>query len=289
MEIKNVAIIGLGLIGGSLGLALKKANGSDVEVVGYSRRTETVSKAKERGIIDTPASSLESAVSGANLVVIATPVLKIKEILNNISGHIDSYCIITDVGSTKAEVVSYADECLPPGISFIGGHPMAGKETSGIEGAEGDLFRDCVYCITPSSKASQEAVEAVIGLIESVGAVPMYIDADLHDSLVAGVSHLPIVLSAAFMSATANNPNWSDMAKLAASGYRDISRLASGSPEMNKDICVTNKGAIVGWIDRYIEELKQYRGFIVEDSDKLINALSQAKDARERWLREEKG
>ncbi len=285
----KVAIIGLGLIGGSLGLALKKAYGSDIEITGYSRRIETVTKAKERGIIDIPASNLESAVSGANLVVIATPVLKIKEILKNISQHVDSSCIVTDVGSTKSDVVSCADECLPQGVSFIGGHPMAGKETSGLDEAKEDLFRGCVYCLTPSSRASQEAVEAVAGLVKSIGATPMYINAELHDSLVAGVSHLPIMLSAAFVSATVNNSNWSDMAKLAASGYRDISRLASGDPEMNRDICITNKNAIVAWIDSYLEELKKYRDFIAEDSDKLMNALSQAKDAREKWLREEKG
>ena len=164
---------------------------------------------------------------------------------------------------------------------------MAGKETSGLEEADADLFRGCAYCLTPAPEATQQAVQSLADIVTSIGARPLFIDAESHDNLVAGVSHLPILLSAALVSSTVTSSNWPDMAKLAAGGYRDISRLASGDPEMNRDICLTNRDEIVGWIDRYIDELKQYRYLVSEDSEGLIDILTLARKERERWLREE--
>lgn len=285
---ERIAIIGLGLIGGSLGLALKKAKATGTGIVGFSRRWETIVKAKECGVIDQAARDLASAVAGANLVIIATPVMTIKEVLERISEHLLPECVVTDTGSTKAKIMQWADEYLPPGVSFIGGHPMAGKETSGVDEADADLFRGCVYCLTPAPEASSQAIQAVVRLVETIGAKPLFIDAEEHDNLVAGVSHLPILLSAAFVSATIKSPSWAEMSKLAARGYRDLSRLASGNPGMSRDICLTNQEQIVYWIGRYIEELGEYRRLIGEDSEELGKAFARAREARERWLREEK-
>ncbi|MEE8471197.1 MAG: prephenate dehydrogenase, partial [Dehalococcoidia bacterium] len=201
-----------------------------------------------------------------------------------ISEHLLPECVVTDIGSTKAEVMRWAGKYLPSSVSFVGGHPMAGKETSGIDEADADLFRGCAYCLTPAPGATQQAMKTLTGLVESIGASPLIIDAELHDNLAAGVSHLPTLLSAAFVSATATSSNWPDMAKLAAGGYRDLSRLASGDPGMNRDICLTNREEIVRWIDRYVEELKRYRRLVAEDSDGLMNALALARQVRERWL-----
>lgn len=165
---------------------------------------------------------------------------------------------------------------------------MAGKETSGVDEADADLFRGCVYCLTPAPEASSQAIQAVVRLVETIGAKPLFIDAEEHDNLVAGVSHLPILLSAAFVSATIKSPSWAEMSKLAARGYRDLSRLASGNPGMSRDICLTNQEQIVYWIGRYIEELGEYRRLIGEDSEELGKAFARAREARERWLREEK-
>jgi prephenate dehydrogenase len=282
--VERISIIGLGLIGGSLALALKKA-GTVRDIVGFSRSSETLATAKQCGIIDHDANDLSSAVKRAEMVVIAAPVMATKEILASISRHLPANCIVTDAGSTKLEVMQWAEEYLPANVSFIGGHPMAGKETSGIGEAYADLFQGCVYCLTPARNAGPQAVKTMKTIVESIGATPFFVDAELHDNLVAGVSHLPMLLSAAFVTATTRSRSWPEMAKLAAGGYRDISRLASGNPEMNRDICITNKGKIVYWIDCYIDELLRYRSLVAEDGAELLKALIQAREAREKWLR----
>ena len=281
---ERISIIGLGLIGGSLALALKKA-GTAREIVGFSRSSETLATAKQCSIIDHVANNLPSAVKRAEIVVVATPVMATKEILASISRHLPANCIVTDAGSTKAEVMQWAEEYLPANVSFIGGHPMAGKETSGIGEAYADLFQGCVYCLTPARNASTQAVKTLKTLVESIGANPFFVDAELHDNLVAGVSHLPMLLSAAFVTAITRSRSWPEMAKLAAGGFRDISRLASGNPEMNRDICLTNKEKIIYWLDCYIDELLRYRSLVAEDSRELLKALVQAHEARGKWLR----
>jgi prephenate dehydrogenase len=284
--VQRIAIIGLGLIGGSLALALEKAKkGKGVEIVGFSRSPETVARAKECGAIDRAASDLVSAVTDADLVIIATPVMTTKEILASIAEHLSPGCVVTDTGSTKAKVMKWAEEYLPPSASFIGGHPMAGKETSGLAEASADLFKGCVYCLTPTAGATGKAVRAMERLVKSVGARPFFIEAEAHDNLVAGVSHLPMLLSAAFVTTTTKSRVWPEMAKLAAGGYRDFSRLASGGPEMNRDICFTNQEKIVSWLDRYIDVLRGYRHLVAEDSEELEKKLAQAREAREKWLR----
>ncbi len=284
---ERIAIIGLGLIGGSLALALKRSVASEAEIVGFSRRSETVTRAKERGVVDRAAGDMASAVEGADLVIIATPVMTIRAVLERISGYVSSECVVTDTGSTKAKVMRWAEEYLPRDTSFIGGHPMAGKETSGINESDPDLFQGCVYCLSPAPNATPGAVQTLETLVKSIGAVPFFIDPDEHDKLVAGVSHLPMLLSAAFVSSTMGSSSWPEMAKLAAGGYRDLSRLASGNPEVNRDICLSNREEIIRWIDRYLDELKEYRRLIEADGEGLRDAIARAQEARQRWLQEE--
>lgn len=280
---KQVAIIGLGLIGGSLGLALKQSQLPGREIVGFARKSETASEALRLGAIDRAELKLSTAVSKASIVIIATPVLAIRDILGQIAPHLPPRCVVTDTGSTKAQVMKWAQVLLPATVDFIGGHPMTGKETSGLDSADAGLFHGCTYCLTPAANASPEAVQAMAELIEIIGARPLFIDPAEHDSFVAAVSHLPILLSAALVSTTANNPSWPQIAKLAASGYRDLSRLALGNPEMSRDICITNQDNIIRWIDRYIEEMNRYRGLVSEGSGELMEALIQAREARRKW------
>jgi prephenate dehydrogenase len=277
----RTAIIGLGLIGGSMGLALRKK--ADLEVVGFARRGETASRAVELGAVDRTEGDLLAAVKGAEVVLIATPVMAMKDIMARIGKSLDEGCIVTDVASTKAKVVGWAGECLPSGVNFIGGHPMAGKETSGIEAADADLFIGCTYCLVPGRGATSEALDRVEGLVRQIGAKPLLIDASEHDMLVASVSHLPIVISSALVSMTTKSPSWAKMAQLAATGYRDLTRLASGSPEMSRDICLTNREPILRWIDEYIEEVGKFRQLVSEGSDELEEAFRQAREGREGW------
>jgi len=279
-----VAIIGLGLIGGSIGLALRRGKKLGWEIVGYSRRQETVANALSLGAIERGETNLKDAVKQADFVIIATPVLTVKEIFSEIAPHLSSGCIVTDTASTKVQVMKWAKEILPPTVDFIGGHPMAGRETYGIQAAEAELFQGCTYCLTPSKKASPKSIDTVIGMVQKLGAIPFFIDAQEHDNLVAGISHLPMLLSAALVSLTTKNPSWSKMSKLAASGYHDLSRLASGSPEVNAHICLSNKEAIVNWIDKFSQELKRYRQLVAEGDKRLEQAFAEANKARQEWL-----
>ena len=288
----RITIIGLGLIGGSVGLALRRAEAS-FEVVGFARRPEVASRALELGAVDRTEGSLISAVKDADLVLIATPTMAIKEILAEIGGSLREGSIVTDAASTKAKVMDWAEESLPPSVSFIGGHPMAGKETSGIEAADGDLFQGCTYCLIAGRGASKEARDTVAGLVRQIGATPLFIDASEHDSLVAGISHLPLIMSVALIEATAKSPSWPEMARLATSGFRDLTRLASGDPRMSRDICLTNREPIIHWIDDYIEEMRALRRLVSEggvkggggESEKLEEAFMRAREEREGWLR----
>ena len=288
----RIAIIGLGLIGGSVGLALRRA-GAGFEVVGFARRPEVASRALELGAVDRTEGSLISAVKDAELVLIATPAMAMKEILAEIGGSLREGSIVTDTASTKAEVMDWAEVTLPPSVSFIGGHPLAGKETSGLEAADGDLFQGCTYCLTAGRGAAQEARDTVAGLVRQIGANPLFIDASEHDSLVAGVSHLPLLISVALVAATTRSPSWPEMAGLAASGFRDLTRLASGDPRMSRDICLTTREPILRWIDEYIEEMRALRRLVSEggvkggggESEKLGEAFMRAREIREGWLR----
>ncbi|MCJ7769492.1 MAG: prephenate dehydrogenase [Dehalococcoidales bacterium] len=281
---KRIAIIGLGLLGGSFALAVKRDRAVESEIIGFSRRQDTVAEAKNRGVIDEGAENLASAVNGAELVVITTPVLAIKDVLEKISGVLSPGCIVTDTGSTKKMVMEWAKQYLPQSVNFIGGHPMAGKETSGLDEADAELFRGCIYCLTPAGNATRQSVKALGKIVNDIGASPWLIRAEEHDRLVAGVSHLPMLLSSAFVSATTGNSSWPEMSKMAAGGYRDLSRLASGNPEMNRDICVTNREEIIRWLDCYIEELKKYRQLVSDDGEQIKDVLAVAREARERWL-----
>lgn len=292
----RIAIIGLGLIGGSMGLALR-GTGAGYEVVGFARRPEVASRALELGAVDRIEGDMISAVEGADVVIIATPTMSVKGILAEIGGSVYEDSVITDTASTKATVMEWAEATLPPPVSFIGGHPMAGKETSGIEAADGDLFNGCTYCLTVGKRVTEESREKVERLVRQIRANPLFINASEHDTLVAGISHLPLICSVALMAATSKSPLWPALSRLAASGFRDITRLASGDPRMSHDICLTNREPIIRWINSYIEELNTLRHLVNhgsmhgdsvegEGSSKLEDAFKRAREEREGWLRQ---
>jgi prephenate dehydrogenase len=283
---RRIAIIGLGLIGGSIGLALKRAGSDGVELVGYARRPETADRALQLGAIDRVEGSLASAVDKAALVILAIPTMSVKEILSQIGSHLTAGSVVTDVASTKVQVMKWAEESLPPGVSFVGGHPMAGKELSGIEVADADLFRGCTYCIVPGRGASDDAVQTIVDLVHKVGARHVFVNAAEHDQFVAGISHLPLILASALVMATTKSPQWSKMSEVAATGYQGATRLASQHPRMNRDICLTNGENIVSWIDDFTKELQRFRGLIAEGDLGLEQAFDRARQARNAWIEE---
>lgn len=285
----KITIIGLGLIGGSIGMALKQANIQGLQIMGYDAELDVGRKAVKMGAVDKAPYRLPEAVEGADVVIIATPVMAIGDILELIADMVPQGCVVTDTGSTKETVLEWAAESLPQGVSFVGGHPMAGKELSGIDNADPKLFQGARYVIIPGKGATETAVKTVLDIVELLGAKPFFMDAQEHDSHVAAVSHLPLILSAALISVTSKSPSWRDISKLAATGYRDVSRLASGDPVMSLDICLTNPEGIRYWVGEAIKELQTYREMIgatddQEGAEKLGGALAKAWEAREKWL-----
>src|SRR5947209_2623183 len=184
----NVSIIGLGVIDGSLGLALQEAEAAK-EVTGYDLGEGVGDRACKIGAITQCSSTVADAVRGAELVILATPVRAIDSLLRKIAPVLAPEAVVTDVGSTKAQVVSWAEELLPPSVAFVGGHPMAGKEVCGIEAADASLFRNRIYCLTPTPRTPPTAVKKVSSLVKVLGANAHFLEAPEHDKLVAAISH----------------------------------------------------------------------------------------------------
>lgn len=278
----RVAIIGLGLIGGSIGLALQKANAAE-QVVGYDQGRGVSERACKIGAIDQEYASMTEAVNGAELVVLATPVGVVHDILQAIAPALTAGTVVTDVSSTKTQVVGWAEEFLPTTVSFVGGHPMAGKEVSGVEVADPDLFKNCIYCLTPTARTCSNAISKVTSLVEILGAQLRFLEPAEHDGLVAGVSHLPFLIAATLMNTVGEDPTWSDASLLASSGFRDTTRLAAGNPEMYRDICLTNSSSIVHWLDEYVSNLSVLRDQIAMHKRDLKEVFVKSQQLRQQW------
>ena len=294
---QRVSIVGLGLIGSSIGLGLRRwatksgKRESIIEVSGFDTSLDVQNYAKKIGAVDRTEWNLTKAVERADLIVIATPVGAVREVFEVIAEHGKQGVVVTDTASTKAMVMEWARELLPSSVNFIGGHPMAGKAQS-TEAAEADLFKDATWCVAPLVSASEDAVQTVLGLIAALGAEPLFLDPHEHDGFVAGISHLPFLLSVALMRSVSADPSWRDVRQLTAGGFRDVSRLAAGSPVMYRDICTTNRENIVRWADTAISELQHLRDLVAAGSDETLDTLEKeferARDARADWATAER-
>jgi prephenate dehydrogenase len=280
----RIAIIGLGQIGASLGLALQ-GKFPGVEIVGHDIDPETAGMARKKGAVDQVSYSLPGTVEDAAIVFLAVPVAAVQEVMGMIVPALSPGAIVTDTASTKLTVMEWAEELLPESVEFVGGHPMAGVETPGIAGAESGLFQGATYIVIPLARTAPSAVDTMVDLIGTLGAKPFFMDPVEHDSLVAAVSHLPIALSINLMRSISRSPSWRELARLASGSFRDVSRLASGSVEMHHSIFTTNRESIIRWIDTFQEDLNDFRALIEKGGDDLMNALREARDAREEWLR----
>jgi prephenate dehydrogenase len=277
---EKLAMLGLGLIGGSLGLALRQA-GIARQIAGYDSNPDVTYRALERGAITRMSIAVEDAVQQADLVMLATPILAMPELLERIAPLLKPGVLVTDTASVKAKILTWAQKFLPANVVFVGGHPMAGSEHSGIEAAEERLFDGCAYCLTPSAQTTPEAITQLSEIVQQLGAQPIVLDAEQHDRLVAGISHLPFILSSALVQVLSKGEEWEAMTRLAAGGFRDMSRLAAGNPIMYRDICLTNKEAIVDWLDALAWQLERIRSLIAMNDDDLEPYFAQAKLIRE--------
>lgn len=292
---QNIGIIGLGLIGSSIGMGLRKwANtGSEqkIGVLGFDVDVTNERFAKGKlNAVDQTVGSLPAIAEACDLLIIATPVRAMRDVFEIIAPHVREGATVTDTGSTKTTVMAWAQELLPPTTNFIGGHPMAGN-TRGIEGASAELFKDSTWCVIPTVNAGDAAVQNVVGLVAALGANPRFLDAREHDAYVAGISHLPLALSSALVHAVSRDASWRDMKTLTAGGFRDATRLAATDPIMARDIFLTNRESINRWLDRSIDELEALRALLQdtgEESEKRIEAwFTQARDSRAEWATQE--
>jgi prephenate dehydrogenase len=284
MAQSRIAIIGTGLIGTSIGLGLTARKERGYEVVGVDRDRTNSRQAKKMGALDREVGSLQEAAEGSGLVIIAIPVMGARRILQDIGEYLPAGAIVTDVCSTKAEIMGWAGELLPESVHFVGGHPMAGKETSGPAGASADLFRGAAWAVTPSTRADEQAVTIVIGLVESLGATPLYIDPAEHDQYAAAVSHVPLLASVALFRMVRDSQGWEDASFLAGPGFRDLTRLASGDPTMSRDIMTTNREAVLHWLGRLQQELSTMRAAFETGDDALLDLFRSTQLDRDAFI-----
>lgn len=260
---RRVALLGLGLIGGSLGMALRRAGFA--QIVGWSHRPTTCAVALELGAVDEVRPGPAEAVASADLAVVATPIRALGETLRALAPGLRAGAVVSDVCSAKGFALRAMAECLPAGVDWVGGHPMAGKETFGIRAAEPDLFQRRPYVLTPLP--GREPPGICLEMIAAIGAEPLVLDAEDHDDYVAAISHLPFVISSALAGAVGSAAQGSQLATVASSGFRDASRLAAGSAVMYQDICHVNRDHLLAWLDRFQGELNTLRRGIAEGQD----------------------
>jgi prephenate dehydrogenase len=280
----KIVIFGVGLIGGSFALALRRA-GEVSEVVGFGRSLVTLETARQLGIIDRIGIDVAREVSDADLVLLATPVAQMAELFARIVPHLGAHTLVTDGGSTKGDVVAAAYTNLGNKVAqFVPAHPIAGGEKSGAAAALADLYQGKKVVLTPLPENSPTAVARVRKAWELCGANVSELTAQQHDEVFAAVSHLPHLLSFALVHDLAQRDNREQLLSFAASGFRDFTRIAASSPEMWRDICMANRDALLEELGRYMEELENIHEALAEaDADKLEAVFSLAREVRKNW------
>lgn len=283
---KRVCIIGLGLIGGSLGLALKKY--TSIYIVGNSLRLETGEKALRRGAVDEYRQNVSEAVSYADVVFICTPIASVASVMEEVGKYVSPNCIVADTASVKEPIMGLAEKYLSK-IQFIGGHPMAGKEYGGIDNAQADLFKNHPWCLVSAQSTTKESVEQVKNMLSSIGATSLMCAADEHDRWAALVSHLPFAVSAALFSSASGSKEWKSAKLLASNGFDSATRLASGDPALHAQICMANGEQMRKVLRPLIEELQRLDGLLEKkDEKRLLEFFKQAKEKRDTWLEQSK-
>ena len=283
-KFNKVVIFGVGLIGGSFALALRRANVVN-EVVGFGRSAATLEQARQLGIIDRIGRDVAAEVCDADLVLLATPVGQMKDLMARIAPHMGARTLMTDGGSTKGDVVAaaYANLGIKVG-QFVPAHPIAGAEQSGAAAARADLYAGKKVVLTPLPENSPETIARVRKAWELCGAVVSSLTAQQHDEVFAAVSHLPHLLSFALVHDLAQRDNRDQLLSFAASGFRDFTRIAASSPEMWRDICMANRDALLNELGSYMQELENIRAALSDgDAEKLQEIFSLARDVRGNW------
>jgi prephenate dehydrogenase len=289
--LKKIVIFGVGLIGGSVALALKKAQTKpgSMHIIGLGRNPASLTSALQLGVIDQGVdidqADLQATLAGADVILIAAPVAQTSGILARIKPHLNSHTVITDAGSTKSDVLACAQTILAEQFNqFVGGHPIAGAEKSGVTAARADLFVGKNVVLTPTANTQAEAVARVTEFWQACGAKVSSMPAQAHDEIFASVSHLPHLLAFALVDELAARANAAELFGFAASGFRDFTRIAGSHPEMWRDISLANKDALLKELAAYQDELARLKTLVQnQDSAGLEALFSRASLARNAW------
>ncbi len=283
--INKLVIFGVGLIGGSLGLALRQAHYCN-EVLGCSRNAQHLQKAVDLGVIDHYELDPVVAVQDADMVLLAVPMGAMRSLLEQIKPVLPEQAILTDAGSTKASIVAEVAEVMGKDFSrFVAGHPIAGGERTGVEAAIADLYQQRRVILTPQTYTNTAAIARVTAMWEVCGALVEHMPVTLHDEVLAATSHLPHMLAFSLVDTLLNMPQREDILRYAAGGFRDFTRIASSDPVMWRDICLHNSSAILSVIGALQSNLAEFARLIQQqDGDALRQRMEKAKQARDNYI-----
>ena len=282
----TVCIIGLGLIGGSIGLSMKK-NNFESKIIGYAKTEKTLSRAVERGLVDDTEKNLVKAVNGADLIILATPLSTFRPIIEEIAPFLKKGSILTDTGSAKYAVLEELKDLIPKDVEFIPGHPIAGTEESGPESGFPELFENRWCILTPTSDNSKESIQSIKFFWESLGSKVEIMDALHHDKVLAITSHIPHLIAYNIVG-TANdlaNVTDSEVIKYSAGGFRDFTRIAASDPKMWSDIFTYNSEAVLEMLDLFSSDLTKLRQSILKkDTNMLFSSFEKTRNVRKRII-----
>ena len=284
MQFQKITIIGVGLLGGSIGLAARKERLAG-EIAGFVRREKTIAECEKFSATDFATTDLRAAVSNADLIILCTPLAQMSLLAKQFLPALKRGAIVTDVGSVKDGVVRELESLVQKsGAHFIGSHPMAGAEKTGVADARADLFTNAVCVLTPTKKSNANAVRKLEQFWKSLGARVLKMDAAQHDLFVSRSSHLPHVVAATLANLVLNPASPKTQAQLCATGFRDTTRIASGSPEMWCDIALANRKNLSRSVDAFVSELKRFQNALKKSDAKAIeNYFTTAKSRRDNW------
>ena len=280
---ERITIIGGGPIGVSIGQSLMRRNLSNTEVVITSGDRGVLSTVSKMDAAHRTVSGLGTAIDGAQLIILDTPIGELREMMESIGPSVDPGAVVTDTANIKGPVMRWAGEFLPKDATFIGGHPLLKAPPESLQEADPSVFAGAKYTVTPSEAADDQSIRTVVGLVEALGARPIFLDPSEHDSYAAAMHHLPVVMSSAFVTATAGSAGWREMHQLAESQFNSFGKHASNHPLDNEAMCMANPEALVHWVDQLILELYNYRNEISEDGDALLERFGKAWELRAKW------
>jgi len=285
LRVRKVTIIGVGLLGGSIGLALKRRKLAR-EIAGFVRRSASLKDCERAGAVDFATTDLLAAVSNADLVILCTPLAQMRSLTEQFLPALKRGAIVTDVGSVKADVVRELESLVArAGAQFVGSHPMAGAEKTGVSAARVDLFHNAVCVVTPTKKSNRTAVRKLEQFWKSIGCRVQKLSPEQHDLFVSRTSHLPHIVAAALAGLVLDSKSSKAQAQLCASGFRDTTRVASGSPEMWRDIAMANRKNIAKSVDAMVAELKRFQSILKKSDPRAISKFFEtAKQRRDKWF-----